>query len=151
MHLRSPSVALFLVMAILLAGLLAGCGGGDQQSGNGEQGDASGGKNKQADQAANKQVSAPKIALGTIKSVKIEKGKIVLKPSTEEQGEKPIPFKIKKDATITLDNERAELADIKEGQQAQITYVIKNERNKTSEIALFSDGATSPGGGDKTG
>ncbi len=151
MHLRSPSVALFLVMAILLTGLLAGCGGGDQQSGNGEQGDASGGKNKQADQAANKQVSAPKIALGTIKSVKIEKGKIVLKPSTEEQGEKPIPFKIKKDATITLDNERAELADIKEGQQAQITYVIKNERNKTSEIALFSDGATSPGGGDKTG
>ena len=151
MHLRSPSVALFLVMAILLTGLLAGCGGGDQQSGNGEQGDAYGGKNKQADQAANKQVSAPKIALGTIKSVKIEKGKIVLKPSTEEQGEKPIPFKIKKDATITLDNERAELADIKEGQQAQITYVIKNERNKTSEIALFSDGATSPGGGDKTG
>jgi hypothetical protein len=149
MYLRRPPAALFLVMAILFAGLLAGCGGGDQQSGNKEQGDdASGGAKKQA---ANKQASEPKIALGTIKSVKIDRRRIVLKPSSEEQGEKPIPFKTVRDATITLDNEKVELADIKEGQQAQITYVVRNERNMAREVSLISNGGAGSGGGEETG
>ena len=160
MHPRRPSVTLFLTAIILLAGLLAGCGGGGQSGNGGSQGGESGGAKEQGGEAAKKEGGeaakqlAPKgkIALGTVTRVRPEGRKMVLKPTTgEQQGAEPMTFKIAKEATVTLDDKEAEVADIKEGQQAQITYVIKNERNKTSEIALFSDGATSPGGGDKTG
>ena len=151
MRSRGSLVSLFIIVLILLAGLLAGCGGGDQ-SGNGGQGNGeSGGTKKQGGEAAKKGASLPKIALGTVKSVKPERRRVVLKPSTKQQGEKPIRFKISKNTRVTLDNKQAELADIKEGQQAQITYVVRNERNRAREVTLISAGGATPEGGEKTG
>jgi hypothetical protein len=149
MRFRRLSVLLLLIVLILLAG----CGGGDQ-SGNGGQGDgSSGGTKKQGGEAAKKGVPATKIALGTVRRVNVEgeSRRLVLKPSTNEQSKKPIPFRITKQATITLDDEKAELADIKEGQQAQITYVVKNERNRAREVKLFSAGGATPEAGENTG
>ena len=151
MRSRGSLASLFIIVLILLAGLLAGCGGGDQ-SGNGGQGNGeSGGTKKLGGEAAKKGASLPKIALGTVKSVKPEKRRVVLKPSTKQQGEKPIRFKISKNTRVTLDNKQAELADIKEGQQAQITYVVRNERNRAREVTLISAGGATPEGGEKTG
>jgi hypothetical protein len=149
MRFRGSPVLLLLVVLILLAG----CGGGDQ-SGNGGQDDGSpGGAKKQGGEATNKGAPATKIALGTVRRVNVEgeSRRLVLKPSTNEQSKKPIPFRITKQATITLDDEKAELADIKEGQQAQITYIVKNERYRAREVKLFSAGGATPEAGENTG
>jgi hypothetical protein len=149
MRFRGSPVLLLLVVLILLAG----CGGGDQ-SGNGGQDDGSpGGAKKQGGEAAKKGAPATKIALGTVRRVNVggESRRLVLKPSANEQSKKPIPFRITKQATITLDDEKAELADIKEGQQAQITYIVKNERYRAREVKLFSAGGATPEAGETTG
>ena len=149
MRFRGSPVLLLLVVLILLAG----CGGGDQ-SGNGGQDDGSpGGAKKQGGEAAKKGAPATKIALGTVRRVNVEgeSRRLVLKPSTNEQSKKPIPFRITKQATITLDDEKAELADIKEGQQAQITYIVTNERYRAREVKLFSAGGVTPEAGENTG
>ncbi len=139
MHLRGPSAALFFIVAsILLAGLLAGCAGGGDQSGNGG---AQGGEEQQGEaaQGEGNQANAPvsKIALGTVVSVKPDRRKIVLRPSTEQQGDRLL-FKVIDDAQITLDDQQAEMADVQEGQQAQITYVVVNEQNRARVVALIS-------------
>jgi hypothetical protein len=135
MHLRGPSAALFFIVAsILLAGLLAGCAGGGDQGGNGgneQQGEAAQGEGTQA----NAPVS--KIALGTVISVKPDRRKIILRPSTEQQGDRLV-FKVIDDAQITLDDQQAEMADVQEGHQAQITYVVVNEQNRARVVALIS-------------
>jgi hypothetical protein len=154
MHPRRSSTTLLLVIGILLAGLLAGCGGGDQ-SGNGSQDGKSGGEQAQVGEAAKKRdgeavkkgALKPKIALGTITRVKLERRRITLRAVTGEEGAEPMPFKIAKNATITLDDEEAELADIKDGQQAQITYVVRNEVNVAREVSLISG----DGGGAESG
>jgi hypothetical protein len=158
MHTRRLQTTLFLVASILLAGLLAGCGGGDQ-SGNGAQDGGSGGGRGQAGvaakmgegKAAKQAVLRPKIALGTVKRVKPEHRKLVISAVTGKEDPKWMPFRIAKNATITLDDEVAELADIRNGQQAQVTYVVRNEVNRAREVTLISDGGASPGAGENTG
>ncbi len=139
MHSRRSSTTLLLVAAILLAGLLVGCGGGGDQAGNGgSQGDGSDGeKQGEAPQGNAPQV---KIALGTIISVKPDRSKIILRPSMEMQGGERMIFKVTKNAEITLNNEPAEMSDVKEGQQAQIQYVVVNELNRARSVALISNG-----------
>ncbi len=143
MRTRIPSTALFLLVFILLSGLLAGCGGGGDQSGNGDSQDGgapAGGE--QQDGAAHEDAAptAPKIALGTIKSVNVEARRVILEPSTEQQGDGPLTFKVRKNAEISLDDQPAEMADIQAGQQAQIEYVTKNERNRALAVRLISNG-----------
>ena len=141
MRTRIPPTALFLLVFILLSGLLAGCGGGGDQSGNGgsQDGGAPGeGEQQQGGAAQEDAAPAPKIALGTIKSVKPDKRKIVLQSTAEVQGGERMTFKVKKNAKITLDDKEAEMADVKEGQHAQIQYVVKNEVNRAREVALIS-------------
>jgi ABC-type Fe3+-hydroxamate transport system substrate-binding protein len=140
MHLRGPSAALFFIASILLAVLLAGCaGGGDQannggtQGGEGEQGQAAQGEGTQANGVQ------LKIALGTIVSVKPDRRKIVLRPSTEQQGDRLV-FKVVDDAQITLNDQQAEMADVQEGLQAQIEYVTVNEQNKARVVELINSG-----------
>ena len=134
MHLRGPSAALFFIASILLAALLAGCAGGGDQSGNG----GSEGQGEAA-QEEGTQANAPvsKIALGRVISVKPDRRKIILRPSTEQQGDRLV-FKVVDDAQITLDDQQAEMADVQEGQQAQITYVVFNEQNRARAVALIS-------------
>ncbi len=139
MHLRRPSATLIFIASILLAGLLAGCGGGGDQAGNSgsqggdgeQQGEATQGEGNQAD------TLEVKIALGTIIAAKLDRRKVVLRPSTEQQGDRLI-FKVIDDAQITLDDQQAEMADVQEGQQAQITYVTVNEQNRARVVALIS-------------
>lgn len=156
MHLRRPSAALLLILLILTMGLVAGCGsGGGKQSGNGSQDKAFGGAKKQGDGDAKQggqRRSGIKIALGTVANVDAEKRRITLRPSTDEQGEKPILFKVKPKATITLDNEKAELADGKKGQQAQITYIFRTDldHNVARQVALFSSSRAGSRGGKET-
>jgi ABC-type Fe3+-hydroxamate transport system substrate-binding protein len=140
MHLRGPSAALFFIASILLAGLLAGCGGGGDQAGNGgsqggegEQGQAAQGEGTQAN------ALQFKIALGTVVSVKPDRRKIVLRPSTEQQGDRLI-FKVVDDAQITLNDQPAEMADVQDGQQAQIEYITVNEQNKARIVELINSG-----------
>jgi len=70
--------------------------------------------------------------------------------SSTDEGKKVLaPFKLTKQAKITLDNKPVELADIEEGQQAQITYIVKNQ-NLAREVVLIGGGA-SPEAGEGTG
>jgi hypothetical protein len=137
MHLRGPSAALPFIAFILLAGLLAGCAGGGDQAGNGG---AQGGDGEQA-QGEGTQADAPefKIALGEVISVKPDRRKIILRPSAEAQGDRLV-FKVIDDAQITLDDQPAEMADVQEGQQAQIEYIAFNEQNRARLVELISSG-----------
>jgi hypothetical protein len=138
MYPRRLSTTLYFVALVLLVGFLAGCGGGDQ-SGSGSQDGGSDGAKKQGKDVQGG--TGAKIALGTVRSVDAEAGIIVLRPSTDVQGEKPLRFKLNENTTVTLDNKQAEMADIEQGQQAQITYVVKNERNLARQVALISRGS----------
>ena len=140
MHPRRPSVTPFLAAIILLTGLIAGCGAGDQSGNGGSQDGESGGTKEQGGEAAEQGAPRGKIALGTVTRVRPEGRKLVLKSITGEQGTEPMTFKIAKQATVTLDEQEAEVADIKEGQQAQITYVVKDELNLAREVTLISGG-----------
>lgn len=147
MHPRRPSTTLFLAGAILFAGLLVGCGGGGQ-SANGSQDGESGGTKQQGGEAAQKEGNQAvkkarpraRIALGTVRSVNPESRELTLEPSAPAQGKGQIPFKIAKNATVTLDDKETELAQAEEGQPAQITYIVKNEVNVARQVALISGG-----------
>jgi hypothetical protein len=144
MYPRRLSTTLCLVALVLLVGFLAGCGGGDQ-SGSGSQNGGPDGAKKLSGEDAQRGAGGAKIALGTVRAVDSEAGIIILRPSSEVQGEKPLRFKLNENTTLTLDNKQAEMADIEQGQQAQITYVVKHERNLARQVALISRGGDAAG------
>jgi hypothetical protein len=125
-----------LVLSLLLAALLAGCGGGDQsgdQSGGGQQGGKAGGE------AAKKKQPLPRaMIIGTVRAYKDDKRRLSLRPASKVQAEKPVGFKVRKNAEIKLDGKKADFSDIQEDQQAQITYVIKNKVNRAIVVHLFT-------------
>jgi len=128
-----------LVLSLLLVGLLAGCGSSDQSGGGQQEGKAGGA-------AAKKEKLSRKIAIGTVRAYKDDRRRLSLRPVSEAQGKKPLGFKVRKNAQVTLDGEQAELGDIEEGQQAQIRYVVKNDVNRAIIVQLFSK---QPSGEDK--
>jgi hypothetical protein len=131
---------LLLVLCLLLVGLLAGCGG-SKQSGGGQQEGDSGGK-----AATKKEKLSRKIAIGTVRAYKDDKRRLSLRPASKAQGDKPIGFKVRKNAQVTLDGKQAELGDIEEGQQAQVRYVVVNKVNRAIIVQLFGK---QPSGEDK--
>jgi hypothetical protein len=133
-----------LALSLLLVALLAGCGGSDDQSGGGQQGGNSGGK--AGSKAARQEKLSHKIAIGTVRAYKDDRRRLSLQPALEAQGDKPIGFKVRKKAQVTLDGKQSELGDIEEGQQAQIRYVVENEVNRAIIVQLFSN---QPSGEDK--
>jgi hypothetical protein len=133
---ETSAVYLILALSFVLAVLLAGCGGGSDQSG-----DQSGGGQKegQAGGEAVKKKPLPRaIVIGTVRAYKDDRRRLSLRPASDAQGEKPLGFKVRKKAQITLDGEKAELSDIQEDQQAQITYVIENKVNRAIVVHLFN-------------
>ena len=146
MHPRRPSTALFLVMIVLIAGLLGGCGGGSDQSGSGSQ--KNGGAKENGDKEKKGNAPEKKIALGTIGFVNTETERFTVRPSTEQQGEKPLIFKLAKKSRVTLGGKEAELGDMKKGQQAQVEYVVRNDHNRARSVKLFE--AEGDQGGEKT-
>jgi hypothetical protein len=139
------SLILLLVLSLLLAGLLAGCGGGGDQSKNQSGG---GQQKKQEGQAAKKEPLPRKIAIGTVRAFKDDKRRLSLRPASDAQGKKPLGFKVRKNAQIAVDGEKADFADIKAGQQAQITYVVKQGVNRAVVVHLFNKQTSK--GGEKT-
>jgi hypothetical protein len=121
------SMILPLVLSLLLVALLAGCGGSDQSGGGQQKG-----------KAAKKEKLSRKVAIGTVRAYKDDRRRLSLRPASEAQGDKPLGFKVRKNAQITLDGEQAEPGDIEEGQQAQIRYVVKNDVNRAIIVQLFS-------------
>jgi hypothetical protein len=133
------SLILPLVLLLLLAGLLAGCSGGEgskgQSSGGGQQKKQ---EDKAGGEAAKKKPLSKKIAIGTVRAYKDDRRRLSLRPAVKAQGDKPLGFKVRKKAQVTLDGEQAELKDIEEGQQAQIRYLVKNGINRAIIVQLFS-------------
>ena len=117
----------------LLAALLAGCGGGEGQSGGSQEG---GGQQGQQ-QESKKQAQETKIAVGNVVAVKPDRRRMVVQPSQEAEGTEKISINVRKTAEITLGGEKAEMGDIAEGQQAQAEYVVKNEVNRAVSVQLF--------------
>ena len=134
MWFKEPSAAskiITLMLSLLLVGLLAGCGGSGQSGGGQQEGNSGGG-------GAEKEKLTRKVAIGTVRAYKDDRRRLSLRPASEAQGKKPLGFKVRKKAQVTLDGEQAELGDIEEGQQAQVRYVVKNDVNRAIIVQLFS-------------
>ena len=114
MHTRGLSTVLFLATIVLITGLLTGCGGGDQ-SGSGSQQD--GGSKAEQDQNAPKKQgkNAPKkkILFGTVTFVNPKTEGFSVRPTIDEQGNKPVAFRLAKETSITLGGKEAKLEDMK--------------------------------------
>jgi len=160
MHQRGITTVLFLATIVLM--LITGCGGGDR-SGSGSQQDGG----SQAEQGGNAPVEqgentpkkqgndAPKkkVVFGTVTFVNPKTEGFSVRPTIEEQGKKPVVFRLANETSITLDGNEAKLEDMKKGQQAQVEYVERNERNRARSVRLFetSGGSQDDQGGEKTG
>ena len=154
MHPRELSTVLFLATIVLIAGLLTGCGGGDQ-SGSGSQQDG-GSKAEQGNNASKKRgKNGPKkkLLFGTVTFVNPKTEGFSVRPTIDEQGNKPVAFRLANETSITLGGKEAKLEDMKKGQQAQVEYVERNERNRARSVRLFEAGGGSQDdqGGEKTG
>jgi hypothetical protein len=154
MHQRGISTVLFLATIVFIAGLLTGCGGGDQ-SGSESQQDG-GSKAEQGNNASKKQGKSgtkKKILFGTVKFVNPKTEGFSVRPTIDEQGKKPVAFRLANESSITLGGKEAKLEDMKKGQQAQVEYVERNERNRARSVRLFEAGGGSQDdqGGEKTG
>lgn len=136
-----------ILLSLLLVGSLAGCGGGSDQSGGQEQEQGE----KAAGEAARKEPLQRKVAIGTVRAFKDDKSRLSLRPAANAQSKKPLGFKVRKSAEITLGGEKAEPGDIKEGQQAQVTYVVKNEVNRAVVVHLFEPNEQPSGEDEKKG
>ena len=147
------SLLLPLILSVVLLGFLAACGGGQSEGGgqgNKQEGKAAGeAAGKVANEAAKKEPLQRKMAFGTVRAFKDDKRRLSLRPTVNAQGKKPLGFKVRKNAQFTLGGEKAEMEAIKEGQQAQISYVIKNEVNRAVVVNLFEPEEKPSRGGEK--
>jgi hypothetical protein len=144
------STALRIALLLVLALFLSGCGGGGSGGGS-EEGGGSGGQQEEQ-QAGGEETTGSegeeangggqKIALGQIASVNAEAGRFAIEPSTEDQGEEPITFKLTQGGTVTLEGEEVELSAMEEGQQAQVEYVVLKDLNRARKVELFGGEST---------
>ena len=149
MHPRNFSTAVFLAMTVLIVGLLAGCGGGDQSGSGSQQGGGKGAKQGQnavekQNGGASKQKAgnkpAKKILFGTVTFVNSKTEGFSVKPTIKAQGKKPVVFRLAQQTNITLGGKEAKLDDMEKGQQAQVEYVVRNDRNRARVVRLFEGG-----------
>ena len=141
------SLLLPLVLSVLLLVSLAGCGGGSDQQQGGGQGKKQQGK--AAGKVTKKGQVQTKMAFGIVRAFKDDKSRLTLRPRVNAQGKKPLLFKVRDNAQITLGGKKAEPGDIKEGQQAQVSYVFRNEFNRAVIVHLFEANEKPAGGAEK--
>jgi hypothetical protein len=79
-----------------------------------------------------------KTAAGQIATVRPDRRKIILR-----QGETVIPLRVAQNATITLNGQNAELADLKAGQQAEVQYFVQDGINRVSSVKIGETAAVS--------
>jgi len=146
MHPRAPQTTFFVVLIVLLGGLLAGCGGGGQPEGGSQEGESGGSEQQNGGGGSDQQNGGSggesqevKIALGTIGTVTPDNNRFTLEPSTEEQGEKPITFRVRPSTKIFVAGEKAELGDLEQGAQANVNYVVENERNRARSVEVIGE------------
>jgi hypothetical protein len=120
------------LLVLLSTALLAGCGGGGQSEGSG---DGGGGQDQQ--QESKKEAQETKIAVGNVIAVQPDRRRMVVQPSQRAEGPDKVPLNVRKTAEITLGDQKAEIGDIVEGQQAQAEYVVKNDVNRAVSVQLF--------------
>jgi hypothetical protein len=120
------------LLVLLSTALLAGCGGGGQSEGSG---DGGGGQDQQ--QESKKEAQETKIAVGNVIAVQPDRRRMVVQPSQQAEGPDKVPLNVRKTAEITLGDQKAEIGDIVEGQQAQAEYVVKNDVNRAVSVQLF--------------
>ena len=77
-----------------------------------------------------------KTAAGQIRAIKPDRRKIILKPSSQEQGGEVVQVKLEQDAKITVLGREAQLADLKAGQQAEIQYFVHDGVDKASSVKI---------------
>jgi hypothetical protein len=159
------SKALYLVAMLLFVGIFAGCGGGDEQSGQGGQGDGADGGQGGAEQgdaeqgeakggqgeAARKDAPETKIALGRIVAVNPDKRVIVMRTNEEAQGGERMVFRTRKNTEITLDGEKADLEAVKKDQQVRIEYISKEKLDRAVSVSLFAVEQEPEGDGENEG
>jgi len=122
------------LLALLAAALLAGCGGGEESGGSQQNG---GQGQDQQQQESKKEAQETKIAVGNVIAVHPDRRRMVVQPSQQAEGTEKVRLNVRKTAEITLGDEKAEMGDIAEGQQAQAEYIVKNEVNRAVSVQLF--------------
>jgi hypothetical protein len=142
MHPRGLPTALFLATIVLMAGLLTGCGGGDQSKSGSQQGGDAGQNNKAPEKQA-KNAPEKKVLIGKVAFVNPKTEGFSVRPNAKVQGKKPMVFRLAKNAKITLGGKEAKFEDMQKGQQAQVEYFIMNERNRARSVRLFDVNDTS--------
>jgi|SRR4028118_228903 hypothetical protein len=120
------------LLALLAAALLAGCGGGEQTEGSGD-----GGQGQDQQQESKKEAQETKIAVGNVVAVQPDRRRMVVQPSQQAEGAEKVALNVRKTAEIKLGDQKAEMGDIAEGQQAQAEYIVKNEVNRAVSVQLF--------------
>ena len=125
------------LLALLAAALLAGCGGGEQTEGSGDGGQGQDQQQDQQQQESKKEAQETKIAVGNVIAVQPDRRRMVVQPSQQVEGPGKVPLNVRKTAEITLGDQKAEIGDIVEGQQAQAEYVVKNDVNRAVSVQLF--------------
>jgi hypothetical protein len=147
---RALQAVFFVVTIVLVAGLLAGCGGGGQAEGD-SQDNGSGGAEQQQNGGGNgsdqqnegtereRTDRRVKIALGTIASVTPNVDELTLQPSAEEQGEEPIPFEVRPTTRVMIGGQEAELVAVQEGQQAKVRYVTVDGTNRARAVQVVGE------------
>jgi hypothetical protein len=125
------------LLALLAAALLAGCGGGEQTEGSGD-----GGQGQDQQQESKKEAQETKIAVGNVVAVQPDRRRMVVQPSQQAEGAEKVALNVRKTAEIKLGDQKAEMGDIAEGQQAQAEYIVKNEVNRAVSVQLFEAGGS---------
>jgi hypothetical protein len=143
MHPRGLPMALFLATIVLTAGLLTGCGGGDQSKSGSQQGGDAGQNNKAPEKQAKNDAPEKKVLIGKVAFVNPKTEGFSVRPNAKVQGNKPVVLKLAKNAEITLGGKEAKFEDMQKGQQAQVEYFVMNERNRARTVRLFDVNDTS--------
>ncbi len=128
---------LLFVLLALLVGFAVGCGGGDDQSESRQQedGETVQQENGETGQQAEDRPEL-KIAPGVVESVDPEAGTLVLQVTRGE----PMTFVILPRTKVELDGEAAQLADLREGQSAQVSYVVREGENRARLVVAIGGG-----------